>query len=105
MEILKLKKSINEVKNPFKKTLKIENTTWKRELACYKRNLGIPQVEQERKLSILEMKNFCKNYLTEFRKATQGYLSQKRREESLFEEIILEKFPNLEKKLDTQIHS
>lgn len=45
MEILKLKKSINEVKNPFKKTLKIENTTWKRELACYKRNLGIPQVE------------------------------------------------------------
>ena len=51
------------------------------------------------------MKNFYKNYLNEFRKATQGYLSQKeKRGESLFEEIILEKFPNLEKKLDIQIH-
>ena len=33
MEILKLKKSINEVTNPFKKTLKIEKTTWEREFA------------------------------------------------------------------------
>ena len=42
------------------------------------------QVELERKLSILKIKNFYKNYLTEFRRQHKDIYPRRKREEKVY---------------------